>query len=286
MTNLISVILLSVLPLTSLAKNSCATAKVTLVNNSKINTKITHIDHQQIESLDKYLFSTGSYLFRGFIIKESKKTSFSFESVLTEGFHYKLTIIPPNGNKNTFKFKQTQMEIPNCPLIIPPVENTKDNITNFGSSTNLPFELNYRLDDLILDLINHYKNQGITQPPIINLAQRNSYYFGASFARNSPLNEGILVNNIRKNSFAGSLGLKENDKIINFNQIDFSDFNSSKLAIKALSDEMNKLTNKQIVTIILRRDGKKKVITQSFKRINLPSLRLKIQPQQERYYES
>ena len=286
MKNLILVILLSALPLTSFSKSNCATAEITLVNSSKINMRITHINHQQIKSLDQFRFSTGSYLFDGFITEKSKKTSFSFESMFTEGFHYKITIIPPNSSENFFKFEQSKMEVQRCPSIIPLTENTKDNIINFYSSANLSFELNYRLDDVIKDIINHYKNHGLTQPPIINLTQRPSYYFGATFDQKSPFNDGLLVNKVRKNSFSGSLGIKMNDKIVNFNKIDFTNFSSSKLALKTLSDEMDKLTNQQIITIILQRNGKKKVITQPFNRISLPSVRLKIQPQQESYYES
>ena len=255
-------------------ETNCA---VISLNDTNGKVLISHINHKAVNSINDYTFSTGRYLLSGILAHQKNSIPFSIELVVSAGYHYKVTLIPNNDPQSPLQFSQSKQSIYHCDMKKIQLASSSDAISTFTNGTDLPFPLSYRLDDLILEIIAHYKNTGKTQIPVISIAPQYTPYLGVTISRKSSLKEGLTINRIQPHSTASVIGLKTNDTIVSLNNVAVTGFQTYEEATNALEVAFKQAKQIKSVRIALIRNNKKLTLQTKFRQIRKLAIRLQVQ---------
>lgn len=148
-------------------------------------------------------------------------------------------------------------------------------LVNFES--NLPKSLQLRLDALSKDIADHYR--GLNKPmAAINLMlpRRAESNVGIVLDLDSDVRQGLLIEAVTPRTFADSLGLEANDKIISFNGSSLTANKNTESAIITLQKLLLEAKDKSKITVEVIRDGSPKTLTTIYNEIPLPEVRATI----------
>ncbi|MCG7533326.1 PDZ domain-containing protein [Psychrobium sp. MM17-31] len=239
--------------------------------------RVSHINHNAVNSIDDYRFNTGRYLFSGFLGATTNSIPFSIELVISAGYHYKVTLNPTNDPQSPLQLSQSKQSIFHCGQEKTLITSDFDVISTYSNGSELPFPLAYRLDDLVLELIAHYKSLGKTQIPLISISPQYPQYLGVTISRKSSLKEGLIINSIKPHSTASLIGLKTMDTIVSINNAAITGLQTYEEATNALEMAFKQATLAKSIRITLIRNNKKLTLQQELQELGKLTIRLQLQ---------
>jgi hypothetical protein len=236
----------------------------------KLNTKIKFDKTADSNNPNTYTFNNDIELSELISFEIDVKKNTMYQIVATTSGNHNIK------SNNTYEII-IKKEIPkNC-------EHNKTNtkINKHNDNKEIPANLQYRLDLVIMDLKSYLEEKNIINESItVENKKHIINTIGIVTNKNRQDKNGISILAITPYSIAAKLGLKPYDEILSINEIDLTAgnklHNKDLSAISQFKKALINLSEDDKVKIEIIRVNKKMILLSSYKELSLPSYQLKI----------